>query len=273
MTIIKRLVLGSGGLYGISILSAMNNIDISHVKTVVGCSVGAIIGFLFIIGYDPPDILQIVKDNIDKLRKLFDINIDKFFTSYGFINIFAIFIPILAPYIRDAGYDTYITLRQLKKLSRKELIICVTNINKCATEYFSAKTHPNLPAIYAILMSSCIPIVFEPVHYRSGLYVDGAISNAFPIDYLYMRGYKSEECMGIRLVMRVEKNNKDSDFISYMKDIIYSSISNNSRYLYNYPCIHIMQDSNIYNIEKELNIENIDRLYLSASDKNILNSQ
>lgn len=273
MPVIKRLVLSSGGIYGISMLGAMNSIDFRHIKTVIGCSVGAIIGFLFIIGYDPPDILQIVKDNINKLQKIFDINIDKFFTSYGFVNIFAIFIPILAPYIKDAGYDTYITLGQLWKLTRKELVVCVTNINKYSSEYLGPRTHPNLPAIYAILMSSCIPIIFEPIKYNGGLYVDGGVTNSFPINYLNSRGYKRDECMGIQLNRVVNKTDTDTtDFIGYMTDIIYSAICNNSRELYNYPCINIIQNGNILDIEKNISVEKIDELYF-ASDKIILNSR
>ena len=59
------------------------------------------------------------------------------------------------------------------------LTIAATNINEGKAEYFSSGE-----LIKPILASSCIPVIFNPIKINGVDYVDGGITNNFPIEPL-----------------------------------------------------------------------------------------
>jgi NTE family protein len=50
-------------------------------------------------------------------------------------------------------------------------------------EYLNYKNSPDLLVTYACVMSSCIPIVFNPFEYKNNLYLDGCVLSNFPVEY------------------------------------------------------------------------------------------
>lgn len=47
---------------------------------------------------------------------------------------------------------------------------------------FSARSHPSLCVVDAIVMSMTVPLLFTPVAYEGGIYVDGGLVNNVPVD-------------------------------------------------------------------------------------------
>jgi predicted patatin/cPLA2 family phospholipase len=75
-----------------------------------------------------------------------------------------------------------------------EFEIVVTNLDKDTTEYFNHQTEPDLCCVEAVLMSITIPLIFQSYIYKNNIYLDGAISQAFPI-----QKYKDENVFAIML--------------------------------------------------------------------------
>ena len=63
-----------------------------------------------------------------------------------------------------------------------------TEKNIPTPEYFSYKTQPYLSCVEAALMSSNIPGLFSKIEYNNGIYVDGALSNPYPVDQYDIEG-------------------------------------------------------------------------------------
>ncbi|MDB4726518.1 patatin-like phospholipase family protein, partial [bacterium] len=64
------------------------------------------------------------------------------------------------------------------------------------TEYLSYFTHPNLSVLKGIQMSCSIPFIFKAVPHNNNFYIDGCVSNSFPIDCVC----NYEKSIAIRLV-------------------------------------------------------------------------
>ena len=75
-------------------------------------------------------------------------------------------------------YEQHIPVKTFEELNTP-LIISATNITIGKTEYFS---EGNL--IRPVIASSSYPIIFEPVEIEGNLYLDGGITNNFPVEIL-----------------------------------------------------------------------------------------
>ena len=76
-----------------------------------------------------------------------------------------------------------ITFLELYNITKKNLIICGTNLTTERTEYFNYINYPNMSVIDAILISCCFPVVYAPIKFNNCLYVDGGVLANYPIEY------------------------------------------------------------------------------------------
>jgi predicted acylesterase/phospholipase RssA len=94
-----------------------------------------------------------------------------------------------------------ITLLELYNLTKKEFIIIGTNFTNGIETAFSYKTHPNMSVITALRITISIPYMFTPVLYEGDYYVDGGITNNFPINWC-----NQETTLGIYVKGTVKNN-------------------------------------------------------------------
>jgi NTE family protein len=64
----------------------------------------------------------------------------------------------------------------------RELFVVASDLVRQTPIVLSAKRHGDLPIWRAVRMSVSIPLVFQPVRYGDGVYVDGGLSWNYPID-------------------------------------------------------------------------------------------
>ena len=81
------------------------------------------------------------EEYIKKDLHIEDINIEYLFDKYGFYSGKEI-INIILELIKTK-YDENITFSKLYKKTKKELVICVTDLKKYKIEYLTYKTYPN----------------------------------------------------------------------------------------------------------------------------------
>jgi NTE family protein len=180
----KILVLSGGGIKGISFLGALHALYelniLQNIQTFSGTSVGSLILFLYIIGYTPNDMYELIK-KID-LSKVKKIAVPLFLNEYG-LNSGDKLMTILHKLITSKKINIKITFSELFEKFKKTFIITSVNINEQKIEYFSHLSHPNMEVIQAIRMSISIPFVFTPVSFNNCMYVDGGCIDNFPISY------------------------------------------------------------------------------------------
>ncbi len=155
------IALSGGGARGVAHLGVLKALEEKgvNIATVSGTSAGSIVGAMYAYGYSPDAIFDILMKtsflkkmrpalvmtgllNIEKLRK--------FFLEYLPENNFGVL--------------------------KKKLVIAATEVNKGQITYFSEGE-----LITPILASCCVPVLFNPVKCRGGLYVDGGLLDNLPV--------------------------------------------------------------------------------------------
>jgi len=161
------LVLSGGGTRGLAHLGVLKALAEMGIKPdiISGTSSGAIIGVLYSAGYSLEAIAEIFKIN-----KIFQFN-NLAWNNSGLL--------------KSESCEKICKL-YLKKKSFEDLqiplIISATDILKGKTLFFSSG---NLPKIIAA--SSALPVLFEPVRYKSHLLIDGSTISCFPVEPLVRR--------------------------------------------------------------------------------------
>jgi predicted acylesterase/phospholipase RssA len=199
------LCFSGGGISGMLFLGALYElekykiINMNEIKNYYGTSIGSILSFIFSLGYTIKEIIEFVKEfDFKKLEP--EIDCDILFNDYG-INSGTRIISLLQTLLEAKLNVSNITFKQLYELTNNKIGIVTTNFTKNKEVLFSYDTTPEFSVLLAIRMSIAIPLVFTPVKYENELYVDGCITNNFPIKYC-----NKDTTLGLYLV-----SNKDND--------------------------------------------------------------
>jgi NTE family protein len=181
--VFDTIVISGGSVKGSALLGALyylfSKCDISNVKNFVGTSVGTIIAFLLSIGYTPLELI-IYMCTHGVVSKLANFDVLKMVSGNGATSFAPIQEELEKLTIEKIGKLP--TMRDIETKFGKKLVFCTFNVTKNETEYLSAESHPDLPCLTAIRMSSNLPLIFEKFMYNNNLYVDGGISDNFPIE-------------------------------------------------------------------------------------------
>jgi len=199
------LVLSGCSVKGFITLGALqylyDNYILCNIKAYIGTSSGAIICYLLIIGYTPIEIMVYICTK-QLLEKMSAFNIVALLQGNG-----ACSFNYLGEHLEKMTIDKLGFLPTMEDLYHKfgKQLICATyNLTKSRTEYISYETFPKLPCLIALRMSSNLPLVFDKFKYGKSYYIDGGISDNFPIQLAEKYG---EKIIGIVL----ESNNNCSN--------------------------------------------------------------
>lgn len=177
------IVLSGGSAKGILSLGALqfafDNNMINKVTNYIGTSAGAITCFLLIIGYTPSEIVAFLCSN-RVTEKLHHFNIVRMMNGNGATYFGGIYEQLEKMTIHKIGYLP--TMEHLKTRFNKNFTCVTYNLTDEKTEYLSCHTHPQLPCLIALKMSSNLPLIFENFKYGNKIYIDGGVSDNFPID-------------------------------------------------------------------------------------------
>jgi NTE family protein len=159
------LVLSGGAARGfahVGILKAMHEWD--YIPDVVsGVSAGSIVGAFYCDGYAPEEIFEIF--NQRKLFDFFRLSLPK----YGFLEMTGLR-DVLRKNLRKKMFQDL----------RKPLWVTVTNYCTGKTEYLNSGN-----VIDAVIASSSIPVIFKPWKIGDNYYIDGGITNNFPVEPIH----------------------------------------------------------------------------------------
>jgi predicted acylesterase/phospholipase RssA len=179
------LVISGGSVKGIFLLGAIQSlIDLKlgeSITTYVGTSAGAIISYLLCIGYTPIEIIVYLCTN-HLIEKLQSFNLTAVMhNDGGAISYHHINETLETLTIEKIG--RLITLNELKNRYNKKLYCATYNITLNKTEYLSWESYPDMPCLVAVRLSANIPFLFDRYKYMGNHYIDGGISDNFPIKF------------------------------------------------------------------------------------------
>ena len=255
-----NLVLSGGALRGVGLLGAIKYLEeldyIKYIKNYIGTSAGAIICFFIILGYNSNEIIDIIIKEINTMVDLDFENIPNFLDDYG-IDDCKKNKEVFTKYLKLKTDLEDITFIDFTKKFGLNLIITGSNLTTHNLDYFNVDNTPNMSIINALLITSCLPLIYKPIKYNECIYIDGGIYNNFAIDYFEKN---KNETLGINVNSYFSRKNKN--FVDYFNNIIYSIMDKLT-----YDNLNNNKNYNIYNIYFDKNME--DDIKFSLTDLKI----
>ena len=225
-----NLVLSSGGMSGIIMIGCLHylysNNMLANIKNYVGCSAGAIISLLLLVGYTPFDLNQEIIE-IDNEKEFMNINIQNLITNIGLVDNSKILNIFSALIEKKLGFIP--TLKELHEITEKTLTITSFNYTKFSLEYINHITHPNISCVVAATSSCLVPFLFTPIDINYEKYIDGGVTEPFPINYC--KKNHTGKTLGIVILNPFEEDKYT--LINYIMSLIFmtTNIKKNKQYL------------------------------------------
>ena len=184
----KNLVIGSGGVNILCLLGSLKYLNennlLNNTKCFFGVSAGAILCTMLALDYT----IDEMKDffiNFNLLNFIGEYDITNFINNYGFSlgetrDIIGQSIVIYKLGEHNKDY----TFKQLYDNKKKELNIFSVCVEDKTLWRFSHNSNENVP-IWKAMASSCnIPFIFTPITINNNTFIDGAIINPYPINFV-----------------------------------------------------------------------------------------
>lgn len=162
-----HLVLSSAGPYGLIQLGMLSVLDRKW-DSIRGTSAGSIAAVLLCIGIPVDEIIEYIVKR--PLHKWFKVD----FTQHGFISSDC-FNELMTPLFHAYDVPLTITMKELYERTNMDIYLYTTAVTNITSVELHHSTHPDLPVMTAIAMSSSIPIMFPPVFYNGEYYIDGGL--------------------------------------------------------------------------------------------------
>ena len=191
----EDLFIGGGGYSGImfiGVLEYLHENNLLDLKNFYGCSIGSLIGILYLTGYTPKEILS----------KFMELNLMEI-VKYDFNNIYNLsknhiiddlFLETLINYVFDLNKNHIypnITLLEFSKKTKVNINIHVTKLDTNEYINFNNRDYPDIKLKDAIKASMSIPFIFKSVKIGASEYIDGCCKNVYgsPKEDIYVCGY------------------------------------------------------------------------------------
>jgi NTE family protein len=184
--VIKHIVISGGGptgllSYGAARYLAQQGVW-SHdtIETIYGTSVGSLLGAMLCLKHE----WSTLDDYLIKRpwEKVIADSLEMFelFSCKGMAKL-KLIDDIMQPLLESKDLTLGITLREFHEHSRIALNVFTVDLNTFKLVQLSHATHPTLPLMDAIKMSSCVPVLFQPIVRDGCCYIDGGIIVNYPL--------------------------------------------------------------------------------------------
>lgn len=178
----RVMVLGPGGVKGFLLLGCLmrlfQNDYLDQVNHWVGVSAGAAISLLIVAGYNIGEIIEMCLE-IDLIEDVLAINLDQAGQKLGLLQNKTVETKIKTSL--ESRYNHVPTLKELFTRTNIDLTLVTFNIDTVEPVFLNHKTHPNLSALEAAMMSMAVPFLIQPRKYNGQTYIDGAVGAPYPV--------------------------------------------------------------------------------------------
>jgi NTE family protein len=185
---IKHLVISGGFIYGVSVYACMDELirngflDMNHIQSIYGTSVGALFAVVLSLKYDYETI-----ENYIVNRPWYDIckiTTDSFLNLFNKRGIFDIKIMenILFPLLKGRNFDPNITMKELYVATGIDIRIYAIEINQYTLVEFSHDSRGDWRVVDVVYASCSIPLLFSPLICGSECFIDGSLLLNYPLE-------------------------------------------------------------------------------------------
>lgn len=202
--VIRHIVISGGGPTGLLSYGAAKHLAQqgfwSHdtIETIYGTSIGSLIGAILCLKHEWSTLDDyIIKRPWEKVI-VESLELFEMFSCKGMAKL-KLLDDIMKPLLESKDLTLGVTLREFYEHSRISLNIFTVDLNKFKKVQLSHATHPTLPLMDAIKMSSCMPMLFQPIIRDGCCYIDGGIMVNYPMrECLEDTQCQSDEVLGLR---------------------------------------------------------------------------
>ena len=186
---IKHIVIPSGGAIGFHYYGALKYLNqckfwkLKNIKTIYGTSIGGLISVFISFGIKWEELDDfMINTDLEELVNVDATNFLSLFESKGLISN-KIFDKIIYNFLEKLKLSKTLTFKQHYDHTNIEIHMYTVNINNNPLKLvdLSYKTHPDLMLLTALKMTMAIPFIIEPVIYKNGCYIDGALFEFKPV--------------------------------------------------------------------------------------------
>jgi predicted acylesterase/phospholipase RssA len=230
---IKHLVISGGGptmfqsLGAIQYLEQTGFINLKNITSIYGTSAGAFVSVFISLKFDWETLNEYVIKR--PWHKVFPIKANTILDSYTKRGLFdnSVIIKCFKPLFDAKDISMEITMKQFFEYSGIEIHMFSFELNSFEGIDISYKTHPDLPLIKALHMTSSFPVFLSPVLIENKCYIDGGIICNYPLDKCIAANGNVDEILGFNNDYSSEKKensetqnsnsiNDDSSLIDFL---------------------------------------------------------
>ncbi len=221
----KRIVFTGGGLRSLSHYGVLEVLEkkglLKAIKEYVGTSAGALIGYTMMLGYTIQEAQKtVVEFDWTVLQNAHPELVFDFFSQYG-VDSGEQIEKFLKSLLRIKGYSSDMTFGEWSTLnpSAPKLRCFACDMNTGEMKEFSTEKTPHISFAFALRASMSLPIYFVPMKDPDNghFLVDGGLIQNFPMNYLTEE--EKETALGISFLYSKQKEEKISDFTSFLGQI------------------------------------------------------
>ena len=172
----RTLVVGGGGIRGVSALGAAARLSdaglLADVDTFVGTSAGALVCAVLAVKRDLREVMAV----LEREKYAPDYDLAGMGSKYGLDSG-----RHLASWIHRILGARY-TFAEVRARFGTTLVVCATDLTRRRAAYLGPDTHPEMDVGLALRATCAVPLYFAAVRTAGGgLYVDGALMDNFPM--------------------------------------------------------------------------------------------
>ena len=202
--VIKHIVICGGGLTGLSSYGAAKHLaqqgfwTYDTLETIYGTSIGALIGAMLCLKHEWSTLDDYIIKRPWERVIVESLEMLELFSCKGMTKP-KLLDDIMQPLLESKDLTLGVTLREFYEHSRISLNIFTVELNAFRKVQLSHATHPDLPLMDAIKMSSCVPMLFQPIVRDDCCYIDGGIMVNYPLrECLEDTQCQPHEVLGLR---------------------------------------------------------------------------
>ena len=212
---IKHLVISGGGHSIFRTIGALNYLEdngywkTSDIESIYGTSAGAIFGAIICLQFDHHTVENYLLNR--PWHEAFCIKVDQLISAYSKKGVFdhTAMEIIFKPLLNAKDLSLTLTMKDLYEFSKIELHVFTVEVNEFITVDISYKTHPDLPLLSALSMTSAIPGIFAPFcDDQCCCFIDGGVIVNYPLKWCVDAGRNLDEILGVTFNYDKEKKQK-----------------------------------------------------------------
>ena len=204
----------------------------NNIRDVAGTSMGAFFSLAFALKIPIERLEQIIyKTMKSDITKIYPNHFIHLINNYGFNSSLDYLIEI-REYIKEVYNQDDITFLDLTKKTGINLYVSVSEVNTGNNVIFNVNDYPNVSVLDAISASMCLPVISKPVIINNKYYIDGYLTNNFPIEVF--SHINSEFILGVGVNTRIENfmDMKELSFINYFSNMFLMIYNNTDALCY-----------------------------------------